>query len=333
MFWDYELPEELIAQQPAEPRDSSRLLRLDVRRGNISHHLFRDLPELLAPNDLLIVNDSRVLPARLLGTREKTGGKWEALFLKTTAEGFWETLAKCGGNPQVGEILQVRDFRLIYRGRVGDHSLFEPASEGSFVDLLERFGSMPLPPYIRKGVAQSEDRDRYQTVFNSQPGSVAAPTAGLHFTPELLSRLKQKGIESATVTLHVGLGTFEPVRTEDPTQHAMHAEWAAVSKATIEKIRQAKARGGRVIAVGTTSCRALESAGYSEWTGETQIFIHPPYSFRVVDALITNFHLPKTTLLLLVAALAGEENLKRAYETAIAERYRFYSYGDAMFVS
>lgn len=332
MFFDYELPPELIAQLPAEPRDSSRLLRLDKRTGDISHHVFRDLPELLNPNDLLVLNDTKVLPARLLGVRQATGGKWEAFFLKSTEQGMWECLAKCGGNPKPGERLVVGDFTLLYRGRTGEHSLFEPETSGTVVELLTRFGSMPLPPYIRKGVAREADRERYQTVFAKAEGSVAAPTAGLHFTSTLLDALTSNGLERTMITLHVGLGTFEPVRVEDPRDHAIHAEWASVSDETIRRIAACKAAGGRVVAVGTTAARALETAGTRPFEGETKLFIHAPYEFKVVDALVTNYHLPKTTLLMLVAALAGEDHLRKAYQEAIRECYRFYSYGDAMLV-
>lgn len=335
---DYELPPHLIAQEPAADRDASRLLVVDRSTGALRHHHFRDLPELLNPGDLLVLNDTRVLPARLIGHREKTGGRWEGLFLRETPDGLWELLAQTRGRPVAGEtiVIEPGPLRLTLRGRAGGHWLAEPSPAGRPAELLAASGRVPLPPYIRKGRASTADRDRYQTVYARADGSVAAPTAGLHFTPTVLDRLQARGIGRASVTLHVGLGTFEPMKTTDPTQHKMHAEWGEVPTATVEAIRACKARGGRVIAVGTTATRALESAARGgelvPWAGETDIFIHPPYRFRVLDGLITNFHLPRTTLLLLVAALAGPELVKAAYAEAIRQGYRFYSYGDAMLV-
>jgi S-adenosylmethionine:tRNA ribosyltransferase-isomerase len=323
-LFHFDLPPHLIAQHPVEKRDQSRLMVLDRDKHSIRHQHFADLPRLLNPGDLLVLNNSRVLPARLYGHRAKTGGQWEGLFLRETPDGLWELMAQSGGKPQIGEsiIIEENAFELILRGRNDRYWLAEPKPHGSPVERLTRFGQIPLPPYIRKGVSQATDQERYQTVFAEKAGSVAAPTAGLHFTPQLLNQLREKGINTTSITLHVGLGTFEPVRTEDPSKH--------------EQIRSCKANGGRVIAVGTTSTRALESAAqsgtFSPFRGETKIYIYPPYDFRVIDGLITNFHLPQTTLLLLVGALAGMTFLEEAYRTAIQEEYRFFSYGDAMLI-
>ena len=335
---DYDLPPHLIAQEPAADRDGSRLLVVDRSTGGLRHHHFRDLPDLLNAGDLLVLNDTRVLPARLIGHREKTGGRWEGLFLRETRDGLWELLAQTRGRPVTGEtiVIEPGPLKLKLRGRVGGHWLAEPTPPGRPADLLAMSGQVPLPPYIRKGRAGDADRDRYQTIYARADGSVAAPTAGLHFTAAVLDRLQARGIERAYVTLHVGLGTFEPMKTTDPAQHKMHAEVGEVPAATVDAIRTCKARRGRVIAVGTTATRALESAARAgelrPWMGETDIFIHLPYRFRVLDGLITNFHLPRTTLLLLVAALAGPELVKAAYVEAIRQGYRFYSYGDAMLV-
>lgn len=335
---DYELPPRLIAQEPAPDRDAARLLVVDRSTGTLAHRHFRDLPDLLSPADLLVLNDTRVLPARLVGVRERTGGRWEGLFLRETPDGLWELLAQTRGHPQPGEVIAIdpAPLRLTLRGRAGGHWLAEPSPAGTPRDLLAVSGRVPLPPYIRKGQAGAADLERYQTVYARADGSVAAPTAGLHFTPAVFDRLRARGIDRAFVTLHVGLGTFEPIKVADPTQHPMHAEWAEVPVATVDAIRACKARGGRVVAVGTTATRALESAAQGgelkPWSGETNIYIYPPYQFRVLDGLITNFHLPRTTLLLLVAAFAGPELVKRAYAEAVRQQYRFYSYGDAMLI-
>jgi S-adenosylmethionine:tRNA ribosyltransferase-isomerase len=337
-FLDYDLPPHLIAQEPAADRDAARLLFVDRSTGTLAHHHFRDLPDLLSPGDLLVLNDTRVLPARLVGKREQTGGKWEGLFLRTTPDGLWELLAQTRGHPAVGEVIAIDPgpLRLTLRGRSGGHWLADPSPAGSPAELLAASGRVPLPHYIRKGNAGEADRERYQTVYARADGSVAAPTAGLHFTPNVFERLRARGIEWVSVTLHVGLGTFEPMKSADPAQHQMHAEWGEVPASTVEAIRACKSRGGKVIAIGTTATRALESASRDgdlrPWQGETDIFIYPPYQFRAIDGLVTNFHLPRTTLLLLVAAFAGAERLKRAYEEAVREGYRFYSYGDAMLV-
>ncbi len=337
MHFDYALPEHLIAQHPAARRDESRLLVVRRDTATIEHRTFRDLPNLLAPGDLLVLNDTKVLPARLVGRRESTGGKWEALFLRESG-GLWEMLAQTRSYPEVGAAF-VTDtgLRLTLRGRTDDrHWLMEPAESGTPAEVLARFGHIPLPPYIRKGHAADADEERYQTVYAEHVGSVAAPTAGLHFTPELFDRLAARGIGTAKVTLHVGLGTFAPVKVDDPAKHVIHREWCEVTQPTVDTILEAKARGGRVVAVGTTTTRTLESAarpdGLKPFHGETGLYIRPPFEFRAVDAIITNFHLPRTTLLLLVGAFAGEELLWAAYIEAIAREYRFYSYGDAMLV-
>lgn len=333
-FFDYHLPPYLIAQHPAERRDESRLLVLDRATDTISHRTFRDLPGLLRPNDLLVLNDTKVIPARVEGMRANTGGKWEGLFLRETPAGDWELLCHTRGFALPGEqfVLSPTGMRLTLVGRTDDrHWLMRPDRSGSAAELLATHGHMPLPHYIRKGHDEPTDRERYQTVFAEHTGSVAAPTAGLHFTPELLS-----GLNVARVTLHVGLGTFSPIKVDDPREHKLHAEWAEVTAETVAAVAKAKANGGRVIAVGTTSTRTLETAAQggtlAPFRGPTDLYIHPPYQFRVVDTLITNFHLPKTTLLLLVGALAGTDLLRRAYEEAVRSEYRFFSYGDAMLV-
>jgi S-adenosylmethionine:tRNA ribosyltransferase-isomerase len=349
-FFDYNLPDHLIAQQPAARRDESRLLVLRRTTGELAHHIFRDLPDLLAPNDLLVLNDTKVLPARIIGRREQTGGKWEGLFLRQTADGLWELLAQSRGYPAVGEGFAMtpdenstsvvpgsETFRLLLRGRTPErHWLMEPDPPGSPPELLARFGRIPLPPYIRKGRAGADDSDRYQTVFAAHAGSVAAPTAGLHFTPDLLNRLAAKGIGTARVTLHVGLGTFAPVKVDNPAEHMIHREWCEVTPQAVDAIQAARTRGGRVVAVGTTATRTLETAatpiGLEPFRGDTGLYIYPPYEFRAVGGLVTNFHLPKTTLLLLVGAFAGSDLLQRAYAEAIRCEYRFFSYGDAMLV-
>ncbi len=415
-FFDYHLPEGLIAQHPAAERDAARLLVVRRATRALEHRTFRDLPDLLSPGDLVVLNDTRVLPARVVGRRESTGGKWEGLFLRVADGGLWEMLAQTRGYPEPGTaFITDTNLRLVLRGRTEDrHWLMEVAEAGTPPDLLARYGHIPLPPYIRKGREEAADRERYQTVYANAAGSVAAPTAGLHFTPAVFERLAARGIGTARVTLHVGLGTFAPVKEDDPTKHVIHREWCEVTQEAVDAIRAAKARGGRVVAVGTTTTRTLESAArvrfltsppegevggasppgggeastvarnasQHEWRdrpssaeshaglslparlstsptpggcaadlplrgggqekaasdtlrpfcGETGLFIHAPFAFRAVDALVTNFHLPRTTLLLLVGALAGDELLQRAYAEAVAREYRFFSYGDAMLV-
>jgi S-adenosylmethionine:tRNA ribosyltransferase-isomerase len=340
-FFDYELPEYLIAQYPAQRRDASRLLVLRRKDEHIEHRIFQELPELLQAGDLLVLNDTKVIPARLIGRRADTGGRWEGLFLQLRGQ-LWEMLAKTRGHPGRGtRFITDSGLTLILQGRTEDHHwLMEPQETGSVWELLERHGHVPLPPYIRKGRDEPADRERYQTVFAARAGSVAAPTAGLHFTDELLQRLTAGGVNIARVTLHVGLGTFAPIKNPDPRHHVMHREWCQVTAETVEAIQTTRQRGGRVVAVGTTTVRTLETAArwgeaslLAPFSGETDLYIYPPFEFRVVDALITNFHLPRTTLLLLVSAFVNnDELLKRAYEEAIAHEYRFYSYGDAMLI-
>lgn len=341
--YDYSLPEELIAQSPTERRDASRLMTLDRATGAVGRRRFLDLPELLNPGDLLVLNDTRVLAAKLVGVREATGGRWEGLFLNATAEGLWNLIGKTRGSIQPGEVVAVESraagpplrLELVLRTEDGGW-LMRPLTAGMHLELLGQYGQMPLPPYIERDRPRESDDERYQTTYSRSPGAVAAPTAGLHFTPELFDRLAERGVLRAFVTLHVGIGTFRPVTAENLAEHQMHAEWGEVPATTVDAVREARGRGGRIIAVGTTSVRTLESAAADgalrQWSGETNIFIRPPYQFRVIDGLVTNFHLPKSTLLMLVSALAGRENVLRAYETAIAEQYRFFSYGDAMLI-
>jgi S-adenosylmethionine:tRNA ribosyltransferase-isomerase len=349
-LFDYDLPKELIAQQPLEDRDQARLLVVRRQSGAISHHRVYDLPELLRSGDLLILNNTRVVPARLYGVRERTGGKWEGLYLREAAGGLWELMSQTRGRLEPGEWLNAGiRLRLVEKTADG-HWLAAPEPPGSPLELLERFGHVPLPPYIRKGHDQPGDRERYQTVFAERPGAVAAPTAGLHFTPALLHRLQAAGVERAAVTLHVGAGTFRPVETENIAEHRLHAEWAELPGTTVDAIGACRQRRGRVVAVGTTSVRTLETAarlsfslspsggegrgetGFGSWSGETDLYIYPPFEFRVVDALLTNFHWPRSSLLVLVSAFAGIDLIRRAYEIGLAERYRFYSYGDAMLI-
>ncbi len=337
-FFEYDLPTELIAQEPLNQRDQARLLHLDRRQGACTHRHFFALPHILCPGDLLVLNNTQVLPARLYGYREATGGQWEGLYLGQTPEGLWELLAKTRGDPNIGESFVVAPgVRLTLRGRTPErHWLVQVDPPQDPAIFLTRFGVMPLPPYIRKGQARPEDTERYQTVFATRPGAIAAPTAGLHFTPHLLEQLVARGIDRTEVTLHVGLGTFEPIKAQDPKKHPIHREWCAVPAEAVAAIQQCKQRGGRVIAVGTTVTRTLEGVAargdLEPWQGETDLYIQPPYNFKIIDGLITNFHLPRTTLLLLVGAFAGEELLRSAYQQAIARRYRFYSYGDAMLI-
>ncbi len=335
--FDYKLPEELIAQHPVEPRDTSRLMLLDKESGLVEHRAhFYDIVEELTDNDVLVFNNTKVIPARLYGHREGSGGKVEVLLLTPCGENKWECLVKPGKKCLPGQRL-VFDDRLV--GVVIDKTSFggriiQFEVDGVFDDIIQEIGEMPLPPYIHEKL---EDKDRYQTVYAKEKGSAAAPTAGLHFTPELLEKLKAKGVTLAFVTLHVGLGTFRPVSVDSIEDHEMHSEYYVVSQETADCINQAKAAGKRIVAVGTTSVRTLESAtdehgqlqaGHS-WT---QIFIYPGYTYRMVDALITNFHLPQSTLLMLISALSKREYCLAAYEEAVKKRYRFFSFGDAMFI-
>ncbi|MCI8821078.1 MAG: tRNA preQ1(34) S-adenosylmethionine ribosyltransferase-isomerase QueA [Lachnospiraceae bacterium] len=333
----YELPRELIAQDPLEDRSGSRLLVLNRSTGETEHHIFREIREYLRPGDCLVVNDTKVIPARLIGSREGTGAKIEVLLLKRRADDVWETLVKPGKKARPGVRLCFGDGLL--RGEVLEvveegNRLIRFTYEGIFEEILDRLGQMPLPPYITH---QLKDRNRYQTVYAKHDGSAAAPTAGLHFTPELLDEIRKKGVQIAHVTLHVGLGTFRPVKVEAIEDHHMHSEFYVVEEEQARIINETRAGGGRIIAVGTTSCRTLESAADEDGvlragSGWTDIFIYPGYEFRLTDCLITNFHLPESTLLMLVSALAGRERILKAYEAAVKERYRFFSFGDAMFI-
>ncbi|MBX6313226.1 MAG: tRNA preQ1(34) S-adenosylmethionine ribosyltransferase-isomerase QueA [Isosphaeraceae bacterium] len=337
--FDFELPDELIAQHPVEPRDRSRLMVVRRQAGTWEHRIFRDLPELLAPGDLLVRNNTRVVPARLLGHREATGGKWEGLFLRALPDGAWEILASTRGRPVPGETIVLdRGLRLtlVAQGEAG-RWIVRPEREAPATVLLEESGHVPLPPYIRKGREEPGDRLRYQTLFARVPGAVAAPTAGLHFTEELFRRLGERGIAWVDVTLHVGLGTFRPIEADRIEDHVLHAEWAELSEAAAMTLNEHRRRGGRIVAIGTTSARTLETAADASGTihpfaGETTLYLRPGHIFRGLDALITNFHLPRSSLLVLVAALAGYDLIRAAYAEAIRERYRFYSYGDAMLV-
>ena len=333
----YDLPEELIAQDPLEDRSSSRLLVLDKNTGEREHHVFKDIIHYLHPGDCLVINDTKVIPARLIGERVGTGAKIEVLLLKRKENDVWETLVKPGRKMKVGA--QVSFGNGLLTGEVIDiveegNRLIQFHYEGIFEEVLDQLGQMPLPPYITH---QLQDRDRYNTVYATHEGSAAAPTAGLHFTPELLEKIQEKGVEIAPVTLHVGLGTFRPVKVDDVTNHHMHSEFYQIDEEAAEKINRTKENGGRVICVGTTSCRTIESAadenGHLEaCSGWTEIFIYPGYRFKVLDCLITNFHLPESTLIMLVSALADRDHVLAAYEEAVKERYRFFSFGDAMFI-
>ena len=336
--FSYELPQELIAQDPLEDRASSRLLLLDRETGKTEHKIFHDIIHYLHPGDCLVLNDTKVIPARLIGEKADTGGKVEVLLLKRKENNVWETLVKPGKKARPGARLSFGDGLL--RAQVMDvveegNRLIQFEYEGIFEEILDQLGQMPLPPYITR---QLQDRERYQTVYARYEGSAAAPTAGLHFTRELLEQIQEKGILTAHVTLHVGLGTFRPVKVEDVASHHMHTEYYRVSREAADLINRTKSSGGRVICVGTTSCRTIESAADENGVvqaseGETDIFIYPGYPFKVLDCLITNFHLPESTLLMLVSALAGREHIMAAYREAVEKRYRFFSFGDAMFIS
>ena len=333
----YELPEELIAQDPLEDRQSSRLLVIDKESGVISHRIFREVTEYLREGDCLVINDTKVIPARLIGSREGTNAKIEILLLKRRENNIWEPLVKPGKKAKVGTRIHFGEGLLTGEviGIVEEgNRLIQFTYDGIFEEILDRLGQMPLPPYITH---QLEDKNRYQTVYAVNTGSAAAPTAGLHFTPELLKKIEEKGVAVARVTLHVGLGTFRPVKVDEITDHHMHSEFFRIDEEAAGKINHAKDTGGRVICVGTTSCRTIESAAdengrLKACSGWTEIFIYPGYSFKVLDCLITNFHLPESTLIMLVSALAGRENVLRAYEEAVREKYRFFSFGDAMYI-
>ena len=333
----YDLPQELIAQDPLEDRSSSRLMVLDEITGEVEHRHFKDITEYLRPGDCLVINNTKVIPARLYGVKEGTEAKIEILLLKRKENDIWETLVKPGKKCKIGTKIVFGEG--ILTGEVVDiveegNRLIQFHYEGIFEEILDRLGQMPLPPYITH---QLQDKNRYQTVYAKYDGSAAAPTAGLHFTPELLQQVRDMGVEIAEVTLHVGLGTFRPVKETDVLKHHMHSEFYKIEQSEADKINKAKKEGHRVIAVGTTSTRTLESAAdengfLTEKSGWTEIFIYPGYQFKVIDALITNFHLPESTLVMLVSALAGREHVLAAYETAVEEKYRFFSFGDAMFI-
>ena len=333
----FDLPQEQIAQDPLEDRSSSRLLVLDKETGEYSHHVFREITEFLKPGDCLVLNNTKVIPARLFGEKEGTQAKIEILLLKRKENDVWETLVKPGKKAKVGTKIIFGGGLLV--GEVIDiveegNRLIQFTYEGIFEEILDQLGQMPLPPYITH---QLKDKNRYQTVYAKYDGSAAAPTAGLHFTPELLQQVKDMGVDIAEVTLHVGLGTFRPVKVDNILEHHMHSEFYMVTHEAADKINNAKKNGHRVICVGTTSCRTIESAAdengmLKESSGWTEIFIYPGYQFKVLDCLITNFHLPESTLLMLVSALAGKEQVMRVYEEAVQERYRFFSFGDAMII-
>jgi S-adenosylmethionine:tRNA ribosyltransferase-isomerase len=341
--YDYDLPPTLIAQEPLQRRADARLLVVDRAAQGLAHRHVRDLPELLQPGDCLVVNDTRVVAATLLGRRVSTGGRWQGLFLDSDAQGCWRILCKTRGKQAPGDVVMLQDREL--RDRVALR-LIEKQDEGVWVakcesrdaalDLLEILGRVPLPHYIRDGMMTDADRDSYQTVYAKEPGAIAAPTAGLHYTVDLLKRLKEAGVVLARLTLHVGVGTFRPIKADSLDEHTMHAEWGRLEETEVERINAAREAGGRVVAVGTTTTRLLESAtaaGKLEpFCGPTDLFIRPPYKFQSVDALMTNFHLPRSTLLVLASTFGGDELIRRAYEEAIREEYRFYSYGDAMLI-
>ena len=333
----YDLPPELIAQTPLQQRDSSRLLTLHKETGETEHHHFYELPKYLRPGDCLVLNNSRVLPARLIGKREPGGGACEVMLLIDRGDKVWECLVRPGKKLRPGTRLSFGDGKLtaeVTEVLEGGNRLVRFEYEGIFLEILEQLGKMPLPPYIK---AELQDSERYQTVYSKEVGSAAAPTAGLHFTKELLEEIRAMGVKVCYVTLHVGLGTFRPVKVEDVNNHEMHSEYCMISAETAETINRTKREGGRVICVGTTSCRTIESWAAEDGTlketaGWTNIFIYPGYKFKILDCLVTNFHLPESTLIMLISALAGRDNVLAAYEEAVKEQYRFFSFGDAMFI-
>jgi S-adenosylmethionine:tRNA ribosyltransferase-isomerase len=346
--FDYQLPKQLIAQQPTPHRADARLMVVDRAQGTIAHHHVRDLPRLLRAGDALVLNETRVVPARLVGRRKSTGGHWEGLFLASDGQGTWKLLCKARGKLFAGERIELASelgpggvvLELVSKGEAGvwlARPIPRPGDEPrSDFELLELAGRIPLPHYIRAGEMVAADRERYQTVFARHPGAVAAPTAGLHFTAELLRQVEASGVDLVKLTLHVGLDTFRPITVESLADHPMHAEWGQIDAAAVERLKETRRRGGRIVAVGTTSVRVLETAAdagtLAPWQGETRLFIRPGHTFRVVDALLTNFHLPRTTLLVLVRTFGGDALMREAYEEAIREEYRFYSYGDAMLI-
>jgi S-adenosylmethionine:tRNA ribosyltransferase-isomerase len=340
--YDFELPKELVAQTPAARRVDARLMLVDRNRQSIDHYHIRDLPQLLQAGDALVINDTRVIPARLAGYRTRTRGRWQGLFLGDD-RGLWRVLGKTRGKLQAGETITLIDresrdaVQLTVVASLGaGHWAMRPEDSSTALTLLDRVGRVPLPGYIRGGEMVDADLNSYQTVFASKPGAVAAPTAGLHFTENLLKEIEQRGVRVCRVTLHVGIGTFRPITAEHLDDHVMHSEWSCLDEQTATCINEVRRAGGRIIAIGTTVVRTLESAAASGelevWQGETDLFIRPPYRFRAIDALLTNFHLPRSTLLVLVRTFGGDELIQRAYAEAIRERYRFYSYGDAMLI-
>jgi len=342
--WQYNLPQELIALRPSQNRDDARLMVIDRASQSIGHHTIRDLPEFLDPGDRLVFNDTKVLPARLFGYRTATNGHWEGLYLNESQGGLWRITGQTRGRLHPGESLTIHppdqrtpELCLTLEERLEDGSwIARPEYQCDPLELLNQFGSLPLPPYIGRSIADENDRDRYQTVFADRPGAIAAPTAGLHFTESLLDTITDRGIHRSHVTLHVGIGTFRPVSTEQLSEHTMHSEWCEISTETATDIAATKARGSRIVAVGTTSVRTLESAARSgileAFRGPTNLFIQAGFRFQVVDQLLTNFHLPGSTLIVLVGAFAGHELTMQAYHMAVEQRYRFYSYGDAMLI-
>ncbi len=333
--FDYYLPEELIAQTPLKDRSSSRLLVLDRKTGEITHRHFKDIIDYLDNNDVLVLNDTKVIPARLFGVKEDTEAHIEVLMLKDMGNDVWQCLCKPARRVKVGTVVSFGEglLKAICQSEDDDGiRYFKMVYEGIFLEILDKLGTMPLPPYIHEHL---EDKDRYQTVYAKNPGSAAAPTAGLHFTKEILDKLEKKGVTICYITLHVGLGTFRPVAVEDVTKHKMHSEFYSISAEVANKLNEAKKNGKRIVAVGTTSTRTLESAydnGFKEASGWTDIFIYPGYQFKAIDAQITNFHLPKSTLIMLVSAFAGKDKIMNAYSEAVKEKYRFFSFGDSMFI-
>ena len=334
--FDFELPEELIAQTPLSKRDSSKLLVLNKETGDIEHKVFTDILDYLVPGDVLVLNDTKVMPARIYGIKEETNAAIEILMLKETDSDIWECLVKPAKRIHVGDVVKFSDKLKAECTSIGEEGIrgFKFIYDGIFYEILDELGEMPLPPYIHEKL---QDKDRYQTVYAKNIGSAAAPTAGLHFTPELLNKLEEKGVIVEYVTLHVGLGTFRPVNVEDVTNHKMHSEFYTMDNSTALELNKAKEEGRRIISVGTTSTRTLETimqtyGTFKECSGWTEIFIYPGYEFKAIDALITNFHLPKSTLVMLVSALAGKDNVLNAYKEAVKEKYRFFSFGDSMFI-
>ena len=341
--YDFDLPKELIAQFPLPNREDARLLHVVRETDSIEHHHVRDLDELLKPNDCLVLNNTKVIPAKLVGKRTATGGRWEGLFLKSDAAGNWMMLCKTRGTMADGDTVTVRDrdgidrTQLTLVTRLDDGSwVMRPEMEGTPEEILSKIGRVPLPNYIRGGDMVDSDFTDYQTLFAKHSGAVAAPTAGLHLTKRLTDRLVNLEVTFAEVTLHVGIGTFRPVKVDDLNDHEMHFEWGEISQATVDKISACRAAGGRVIAVGTTSVRVLETAGadgtLKPWSGETNLFIKPPYTFKQIDGMMTNFHLPRSTLLVMIRTFGGDERMTRAYLEAVEEKYRFFSYGDTMLI-